>query len=163
MATLSVQPSSSKVAPMQPPPMDFSREVSHSELLVIRGHQPFNAEPKTSALVQFPITPEELVYCRNHGPVQEYDEDEFEVKVRVRDVQVEGQSFAAEKVLTAKDIREKFEMTEVEAALQVCCASLNKPHAARLFGTYAVCRKQAQGNVHHQARCWCALGRRGHC
>lgn len=123
MTALSVQPSSSKAipGPAPPPPMDFSKEVSHSKLLIIRGHQPFNAEPKASALVQFAITPDELVYCRNHGPVQEYDEDEFEVRIRVRDVHVDGQAFAAEKVMKAKDIREKFEMAEVEAALQVSC------------------------------------------
>ena len=108
--------------------MDFSREVAHSKLLIIRGQQPFNAEPKASALVQFPVTPEELVYCRNHGPVQEYDEDKFEVKVRIRDVQVDGQSFVAEKVLTAKDIREKFERAEVEAALQVRFSSAASLH-----------------------------------
>ncbi|EPT01408.1 hypothetical protein FOMPIDRAFT_1145132 [Fomitopsis schrenkii] len=105
--------------------MDFSKEVSHSKLLIIRGHQPFNAEPKASALVQFAITPDELVYCRNHGPVQEYDEDEFEVRIRVRDVHVDGQAFAAEKVMKAKDIREKFEMAEVEAALQ-CAGNRRK-------------------------------------
>ena len=53
--------------------MDYSNEVPHSELLLVRGKEPFNAEPKASALVEFAITPDDLVYCRNHGPVEDLD------------------------------------------------------------------------------------------
>jgi sulfite oxidase len=47
--------------------MDYSREVEHTQQLLVRGRQPFNAEPPASALVEFKYTPEELIYCRNHG------------------------------------------------------------------------------------------------
>ncbi|TFY64127.1 hypothetical protein EVJ58_g2827 [Rhodofomes roseus] len=125
MAGLSLQPGPSTAKATSAPQMDFSQEVPHSDLLIIRGHQPFNAEPKASALVQFPITPEELVYCRNHGPVQEYDWDDFEVKIRIRDLKGDGPSFAAERIVTAKDVREQFERVEVEAALQ-CAGNRRK-------------------------------------
>ena len=47
--------------------MDFSREVDHPDVLIVRGEQPFNAEPPIAALVEYGVTPEELVYCRNHS------------------------------------------------------------------------------------------------
>ena len=47
--------------------MDYTGEVEHSDQLIIRGAQPFNAEPLASALVEFVYTPEELIYCRNHS------------------------------------------------------------------------------------------------
>ncbi|CCL98775.1 uncharacterized protein FIBRA_00780 [Fibroporia radiculosa] len=106
-------------------PMDYSMEVMHSDLLIVRAQEPFNAEPKAAALVEFPITPDELVYCRNHGPVQEYDEDNFEIRVRVSNTQDGATSTPVERTLTAKDIREKFDKIEVEAALQ-CAGNRRK-------------------------------------
>ena len=47
--------------------MDFTHEVEHPAALLVRGAQPFNAEPPAAALVEFGVTPEELVYCRNHS------------------------------------------------------------------------------------------------
>ena len=47
--------------------MDFSAEPEHSQLLLVRGDQPWNAEPCAKELVMHPHTPEELMYCRNHG------------------------------------------------------------------------------------------------
>ena len=47
--------------------MDFTREVEHSDRLVVRGDRPFNAEPVAAGLVEFKYTPEELIYCRNHS------------------------------------------------------------------------------------------------
>ena len=48
--------------------MDFTNEVDHVDGLLVRGAQPFNAEPPTSTLVDFGgVTPEELIYCRNHS------------------------------------------------------------------------------------------------
>lgn len=35
--------------------------------LEIRGQEPLNAEPELAALVQFPRTPDDLIYCRNHS------------------------------------------------------------------------------------------------
>ncbi|KAJ7219957.1 Oxidoreductase, molybdopterin-binding domain-containing protein [Mycena pura] len=49
--------------------MNYNDEPQHSDQLVVQGTEPFNAEPPAAALVEFDITPEDLVYCRNHGPV----------------------------------------------------------------------------------------------
>lgn len=90
--------------------MDYSQEVSHSTLLVVRADQPYNAEPTAAALVEFPITPEDLIYCRNHGPVLEYDDATFEIRV---------ESPEGSRTFTAKQLREMFPRAEVVAALQV--------------------------------------------
>lgn len=61
--------------------MDYSNEPPHSPLLDIQEKRPFNAEPSAAALVEFPLTPEDLVYCRNHGPVREFD-DTYQLTVK---------------------------------------------------------------------------------
>ncbi|KAJ7284828.1 Oxidoreductase, molybdopterin-binding domain-containing protein, partial [Mycena rebaudengoi] len=62
--------------------MNYTHEPPHSELLTVQGTEPFNAEPVASALVEFEITPEDLVYCRNHGPVNEYSEETYTLVVK---------------------------------------------------------------------------------
>lgn len=100
--------------------MDYTNEVPHSELLNVKGQQPFNAEPDVSALVEFKLTPEDLIYCRNHGPVLEFDEDAYTVTV--------NGAVANTLKLSMRDLREKFEKVEVVAALQVCLSLLYKYH-----------------------------------
>ena len=91
--------------------MDYSREVEHSRHLIVRGKEPFNAEPKTSALVEFKVTPDDLVYCRNHGPVEEVDEETFRLAIHgVQDGRI---------LISMDDLKTKFERVEVVAALQV--------------------------------------------
>ncbi|KZS94277.1 hypothetical protein SISNIDRAFT_454013 [Sistotremastrum niveocremeum HHB9708] len=60
--------------------MDFSCEPNHSSNLQIRSKEPFNAEPPVDSLVAHEYTPENLVYCRNHGPVPTLD-DTYTLKV----------------------------------------------------------------------------------
>lgn len=91
--------------------MDYTREVAHSDLLVVRGKEPFNAEPKASALVQFDITPDELVYCRNHGPVEDFDRD-------AHFLTIEGTPEGSSRY-TMHDLETRFPKHEVIAALQV--------------------------------------------
>ncbi|PCH42230.1 molybdopterin binding oxidoreductase [Wolfiporia cocos MD-104 SS10] len=135
-------------APAEPPkphfPMDFTLEhetIAHSDLLLVCAHEPFNAEPTAAALVEFPVTPNELVYCRNHGPVQEYDYDAFAITVRVRlgkgpngdadeEQRTQGSEAVVERTFTAKEIREQFEKVEVEAALQ--CAGNRRKEMSKL-------------------------------
>ncbi|PPQ91010.1 hypothetical protein CVT25_013935 [Psilocybe cyanescens] len=62
--------------------MDYSAEPIHSALLNVQQSQPFNAEPPASALVEFSITPEDLVYCRNHGPVREFDDSAYSIVIK---------------------------------------------------------------------------------
>ncbi len=57
--------------------MDYTAEPTHSDRLDIQQAQPFNAEPSAADLVEFSLTPEELVYCRNHGPVLHFDEETY--------------------------------------------------------------------------------------
>ncbi|OCH83981.1 molybdopterin binding oxidoreductase [Obba rivulosa] len=97
--------------------MDYSGEVPHSPLVVVRGHQPFNAEPTAAALVEFPITPDELVYCRNHGPVLELDDDRYTIRV--------NGAVDAERSFTMRELRESFPRVEVVAALQ-CAGNRRK-------------------------------------
>lgn len=91
--------------------MDYSSEPAHSPHLIVRGMEPFNAEPPADALVRFQRTPGELVYCRNHGPVKEFDEDKYRVNVTggVRNPLQ----------LSVHDLRTKYPKVEVVAALQV--------------------------------------------
>src|ERR1700733_223808 len=86
-------------------------DCEHSNLLVVRSAQPFNAEPQASALVEFQLTPEDLFYCRNHGPVKELDEEEYSITV--------NGSVAKNLKLSFRDLRTQFSKVEVVAALQV--------------------------------------------
>ncbi|KAJ7773044.1 hypothetical protein B0H16DRAFT_1304901 [Mycena metata] len=47
--------------------MNCTDEPLHYALLTTQGTEPFNAEALAAALVEFKQTPEDLVYCRNHG------------------------------------------------------------------------------------------------
>ncbi|KAI0649547.1 molybdopterin binding oxidoreductase [Trametes meyenii] len=95
--------------------MDYSCEVPHSHLLVVRAEEPFNAEPTAAALVEFPITPEDLIYCRNHGPVLEYDET-FTVRVGCT---------RGTRTFSLRELQDEFPRVEVVAALQ-CAGNRRK-------------------------------------
>jgi sulfite oxidase len=92
--------------------MDYSCEPVHSSLLNIQAKEPFNAEPTAASLVEFPVTPEDLVYCRNHGPVRELDEDTYmlsisglvkqEVKLSITELKA---SFASKEIIAALQVR----------------------------------------------------------
>ncbi|KAJ6577239.1 Oxidoreductase, molybdopterin-binding domain-containing protein [Mycena capillaripes] len=62
--------------------MNYADEPPHSGLLTVRGTEPYNAEPPAAALVEFEQTPEDLVYCRNHGPVCEYPEESYVLTIK---------------------------------------------------------------------------------
>jgi sulfite oxidase len=91
--------------------MDYSTEPPHSELLFVQASQPFNAEPLTSALVEFDTTPEDLVYCRNHGPVREFDEETFTVLIKG--------GVEKDLTLTVPELKSMFPLVQVVAVLQV--------------------------------------------
>jgi sulfite oxidase len=105
--------------------MDYSNEPPHSELLVVKGKEPFNAEPEVSALVEFKYTPEDLVYCRNHGPVRELEEDGYTVTV--------NGAVDTPLKLSMRDLRTQFQKAQVVAALQVCRMNLVPNHLAKLL------------------------------
>jgi sulfite oxidase len=90
--------------------MDFSAEPPYSTLLDVRGAQPINAEPTAAALVEFNITPEDLIYCRNHGPVREFDEDSYSLVIKG--------NCKGDRTLPMKELKSKFPCTRVVATLQ---------------------------------------------
>ncbi len=116
--------------------MDYVREVEHSELLIVRGKEPFNAEPKASALVEFSLTPDDLVYCRNHGPVEDLDRATYVLTVA-------GTPHGDVK-FTLHNLTTLFATHEVVAALQVS-SSVNYPQKAAL-SPLIVRRQSTQGN-----------------
>ncbi len=91
--------------------MDYSAEPPHSDLLDVQALQPFNAEPPSDALVEFNLTPEELVYCRNHGPVRVFPEDDYCITIKGMVEQ--------EMSLSLRDIKASYPKISVVAALQV--------------------------------------------
>lgn len=97
--------------------MDYSEESLHSDFLIVKGKEPFNAEPEVSALVEFKYTPDDLVYCRNHGPVRTLNEDEYTVTINgLVDTILE---------LSISDLRTQFPRAEVVSALQVWICPLH--------------------------------------
>jgi len=65
------------------PELDFSRDPkTHPESLYIHQEHPFNAEPADPAeLIKHPITPANLVYGRNHGPIPDIQEKDYTLTV----------------------------------------------------------------------------------
>ncbi|XP_062151631.1 sulfite oxidase isoform X2 [Alnus glutinosa] len=57
-------------------PSDYSQEPPRHPCLKINAKEPFNAEPPRSALVSSYVTPVDLFYKRNHGPIPIVDDIE---------------------------------------------------------------------------------------
>jgi sulfite oxidase len=89
----------------------FDEAIAHSDQLIVKGYQPFNAEPCAAALVGFPLTPEELAYCRNHGPVRKIQADDFYITV--------SGGVERELKLSVPELQLIFPAAEVVAAMQV--------------------------------------------
>ncbi|KAJ7475668.1 Oxidoreductase, molybdopterin-binding domain-containing protein [Mycena latifolia] len=100
--------------------MNYIDEPQHSDLLTVQGTEPYNAEPPAEALVEFDRTPEDLVYCRNHGPVCEFPEDTYVITVKSAD--------AAPLRISMNEIR-SFPKAEVVAVLQ-CAGNRRKEMGA---------------------------------
>jgi DMSO/TMAO reductase YedYZ molybdopterin-dependent catalytic subunit len=131
--------------------MDYYRnEPPHSQLLTIQGTEPFNAEPPASALVEFNLTPEDLVYCRNHGPVREFDEDTYPLTVKG--------GVNRELNLTVKELKSSFTKVNVVAALQVRTGLTSVRGYISLLSS--VCRKPTERDGCHKASTRCRLGGR---
>ncbi|CBI21356.3 hypothetical protein AAG906_023415 [Vitis piasezkii] len=64
-------------------PSDYSREPARHPCLRINAKAPFNAEPPRSMLITTYVTPVDLFYKRNHGPIPIVDDIErYSVSVR---------------------------------------------------------------------------------
>lgn len=90
--------------------MDYTSEPPSAILPNVRGTHPFNAEPFVSSLVEFNITPEDLLYCRNHGPVRQFDEETYNLVI----TGTRKGDFS----LSIKSLRSMFAVARVVATLQ---------------------------------------------
>ena len=65
------------------PSLDFSNDPKNRpKTLHIHQKEPFNAEPEDLAeFIKHYITPTNLVYGRNHGPIPDIKEDEYVLTV----------------------------------------------------------------------------------
>ncbi|KDQ57025.1 hypothetical protein JAAARDRAFT_207374 [Jaapia argillacea MUCL 33604] len=90
--------------------MDFCHEPPHSKNLNVLGKEPFNAEPSVADLVEYSLTPEHLVYCRNHSPILPLNVETFKVKIDGLVSKALG--------FTLKDLQSGYACTDVVAALQ---------------------------------------------
>ncbi|KAJ8768078.1 hypothetical protein K2173_021018 [Erythroxylum novogranatense] len=64
-------------------PSDYSEEPPRHPSLRINAKQPFNAEPPRSALIGSYVTPVDLFYKRNHGPIPVIDDIErYSISIR---------------------------------------------------------------------------------
>lgn len=65
------------------PPLDFSNDPKkHPKTLHIHQEEPFNAEPEDPGeLIKHHITPTNLVYGRNHGPIPDIKEQEYALTI----------------------------------------------------------------------------------
>jgi DMSO/TMAO reductase YedYZ molybdopterin-dependent catalytic subunit len=124
--------------PPTPMGMDYTNEPPHSSLLTIQAKEPFNAEPSAAALVEFPITPEDLVYCRNHGPVRVFDEEMYRVQV--------GGCVKSGRSWTVRELKGAFGKREVVAVLQVCTLSLLYAMRKGADGTWVVRWDKEEGD-----------------
>ncbi|CAK9143310.1 unnamed protein product [Ilex paraguariensis] len=57
-------------------PSDYSQEPPRHPCLQVNAKEPFNAEPPRSALISSYVTPVDLFYKRNHGPIPVVDDIE---------------------------------------------------------------------------------------
>jgi sulfite oxidase len=77
----------------------------HPDLLHCTTH-PFNGEPRIERLTESYYTPNELHYVRNHLPVPDIDDDDWELEVS-------GTGVTKPQTFTLKDIKTKFKKDEV--------------------------------------------------
>lgn len=89
----------------------YAKDPKRHPLLSPASVTPFNAEPPPSILADNFITPNEFFYVRNHLPVPEVYEDDYELEV-----EIEGQE--EPKILTLEDIKTKFPKVSVTSAIQ---------------------------------------------
>ncbi|ONI30028.1 hypothetical protein PRUPE_1G227000 [Prunus persica] len=64
-------------------PSNYTEEPPRHPSLIVNSQEPFNAEPPRSALIASYVTPVDLFYKRNHGPIPVIDDIErYRVSIR---------------------------------------------------------------------------------
>jgi len=100
--------------------MDYSKEPVDSRTvadLKVLEKEPFNAEPDLGKLIEHDVTPVNLAYIRNHGPVPKINSDEYRLTI-------DG-FVKSKKTWTLEEMEKEFEKREVVAALQ-CAGNRRK-------------------------------------
>lgn len=85
------------------------RPTKHADFIV-RHTAPFNGGPPVAALIDSPITSEQLFFVRNHAPIPEIDASGFRLSV--------GGLVERSLELSLDDLTREFEFRTVEATLQ---------------------------------------------
>jgi sulfite oxidase len=78
--------------------------------MLVHGEEPFNAEPARAALAEHVVTPVDVFYSRNHGPIPDIDATDWRLTV---DGRVDHPL-----TLSLADLQERFTRREVVATLQ---------------------------------------------
>ncbi|KAH8100028.1 Oxidoreductase, molybdopterin-binding domain-containing protein [Cristinia sonorae] len=97
----------------------------HELALNVKSEQPWNAQPAVEELIKHPLTPEDLMYCRNHCPVKSIDASTFTIRV-------DGSDGLIQRTLeyTLSELKSEFEKVELVAALQ-CAGNRRKQMAEK--------------------------------
>src|SRR5947209_16037735 len=82
--------------------------------MVVHDKEPFNAEPPPAALAGSPLTPIEVFYSRNHGPIPDLEPASWRLRI---DGLVDR-----ELVLSLADLQERF-APRTEVATLVCAGN----------------------------------------
>src|SRR5262245_40878218 len=77
--------------------------------LIVRTPEPFNAEPRLSALVADRITPVKHFYVRNHGQTPKVDAASYKLRIE----RMDGQELQ----LSLAEIKQRFQPVTVEVTL----------------------------------------------
>lgn len=64
----------------------YATEPSRHPILTVNNEKPFNAEPPAVLLPESFLTPNEIFYIRNHLPVPQMDDEEFELTIEIENV-----------------------------------------------------------------------------
>jgi sulfite oxidase len=80
------------------------------EQMIVHDAEPYNAEPPRTALAGRPLTPVEVFYARNHGPIQQIDPDMWCLEL--------GGLVERPKRLSLGELRARFAHRDVVATLQ---------------------------------------------
>ena len=89
----------------------YRTDPPRSALLSVRSAKPFNGEPPAVLLPDNYVTPEEMLFVRNHLPVPEVDSASYSLRVLGPGLPSDGVS------LSLSDLKRKFPRVEVTAAL----------------------------------------------
>lgn len=123
-----------------------------TESMIVHQSEPLNAEPPLTQLVAHPVTPAELVYARNHGPIKALDAASF--TLTVDGLVARGARY------TLAQLRDAFPAAEVVAALQ--CAGNRRAAMQDKAGKSVAGVLWGQGTIANVrwAACACATSSR---